>query len=40
MPRGRQGVEAFDADERSLGIFTTMREAAAAIPSRKEGAAS
>jgi hypothetical protein len=30
--RGRAGFEAFDAEQRSLGIFPPQREAAAAIP--------
>ena len=30
--RGRQGVEAFDADDRSLGIFPDQKAAVAAIP--------
>jgi hypothetical protein len=34
----RMGFEAFDHDERPLGIFATVREAAAAIPAK--GAAS
>jgi hypothetical protein len=29
--RGRNGFEAFDSDDRSLGTFTSMREAADAI---------
>ena len=29
--RGKLGFEAFDSEERSLGIYTTQREAAAAI---------
>jgi hypothetical protein len=35
MPRGRQGVEAFDANERSLGIYPDRRTAAAAISARE-----
>jgi hypothetical protein len=35
--RGREGFEAFDLDERSLGIFTTQREAVAAIPRAASG---
>jgi hypothetical protein len=31
LNRGEAGFEAFDADERSLGLFPTQREAAAAI---------
>jgi hypothetical protein len=31
LSRGRQGVEAFDAAEQSLGIFRNNREAAAAV---------
>ena len=30
--RGRDGYEAFDADQRSLGVFTTAKAAADAIP--------
>jgi len=35
LSRGRLGVEAFDADDRSLGIFPTTQEAAAAIPAKE-----
>ncbi len=31
MPRGRQGIEAFDADDRSLGLFLTQKSAADAV---------
>jgi hypothetical protein len=31
LRRGREGVEAFDRDERSLGIFPDPIEAAAAV---------
>jgi hypothetical protein len=31
LGRGKSGCEAFDADNRSLGIFPSQREAAAAI---------
>ena len=31
LGRGKAGFEAFDADNRSLGIFPSQREAAAAI---------
>ena len=31
LGRGRAGFEAFDADNRSLGIFPSQREAAAAV---------
>ena len=31
LPRGKVGFEAFDADQRPLGIFPSQREAAAAI---------
>ena len=31
LERGKAGFEAFDADNRSLGIFPSQREAAAAI---------
>jgi hypothetical protein len=35
MPRGRQGVEAYDADDVSLGIFPTVKAAADAISARR-----
>jgi hypothetical protein len=31
LPRGKAGVEAFDADDRFLGVFLTQKEAADAI---------
>jgi hypothetical protein len=31
LKRGRDGVEAFDSDERSLGIFPDEHQAAAAL---------
>ena len=31
MHRGRLGVELFDRDERTLGVFPTQREAVAAL---------
>ncbi len=31
MPRGPQGVEAFDADDHSLGLFPTQKSAADAV---------
>jgi hypothetical protein len=31
MPRARQGVEAFNADTKSLGLFKTQAEAADAL---------
>jgi hypothetical protein len=31
LPRGKRGFEAFDCDERSLGVFKDQREAADAI---------
>jgi hypothetical protein len=31
ISRGRQGIEAFDAEERSLGLFATRREAFRAV---------
>jgi hypothetical protein len=31
LPRGRMGVEAFDADDRSLGIFPDQKSAADAV---------
>jgi hypothetical protein len=43
LPRGRSGVEAFDADDRSLGIFPDQKSAADAvsqkIPARAGSAA-
>jgi hypothetical protein len=36
LARGKLGHEAFDADDRSLGIFPTQREAAAAIERRQQ----
>ncbi len=32
ISRGRDGWEAFDAGDRTLGLFRTMQQAAAAIP--------
>lgn len=32
LARGKAGFEAFDAEQRSLGIYPTQREAAAALP--------
>jgi hypothetical protein len=32
--RGKAGVEAFDADDRSLGVFPDMKTAAAAVSAR------
>jgi hypothetical protein len=32
LNRGRQGYEAFDANDRSVGIFKTQAEAAEALP--------
>jgi hypothetical protein len=32
--RGPQGFEAFDHDDRSVGVFSTQREAAAALSVR------
>jgi hypothetical protein len=37
--RGRQGVEAFDADDNPAGIFATAREAADALAERAKGGA-
>jgi hypothetical protein len=34
LPRGKSGVEAFDADNRSLGIFADQKSAADAIFAR------
>ena len=31
LPRGKQSVEAFDADDKSLGIFPDQKTAAAAV---------
>jgi hypothetical protein len=31
ISRGRDGYEAFDLDDKSLGLFPTQREAAAAL---------
>lgn len=31
LSRGRQGIEAFDADERSIGVFPNMQTAADAV---------
>ena len=36
MLRGPQGVETFDADERSLGIFSDQKTAAAAVSGVRE----
>jgi hypothetical protein len=36
IARGKRGFEAFDSDERSLGLFPTQREAANAIPNTEE----
>ena len=40
MPRGKTGVEAFDANTRSLGIFPTMKAAADAVSQAAGGTAS
>jgi len=37
IQRGKLGVEAFDGDERSLGIFETAERAAAAVRAAAEG---
>jgi hypothetical protein len=37
LERGRRGVEAFDADERSLGIFPSHHEAAEAVMTAVKG---
>jgi hypothetical protein len=34
LPRGRLGVEAFDTNDRSLGIFPNMKVAAEAISAK------
>ena len=36
LSRGRAGVEAFDCDERSLGVYPTQGEAVNAIPDNEE----
>jgi hypothetical protein len=36
LARGKLGFEAFNADQRSLGIYPTQREAAAALPDAAE----
>jgi hypothetical protein len=36
--RGRSGFEAFDANERSLGLFETAKQAAGALLVREGGA--
>jgi hypothetical protein len=38
LNRGRRGFEAFDCDERSLGVFETQAAAAAAIHPHTEPA--
>jgi hypothetical protein len=39
VSRGRDGVEAFDINDRSIGIFASQSEAAAAIWRRARGQA-
>jgi hypothetical protein len=39
LQRGKRGYEAFDADDNSLGIFSTTNEAANAITRAAEGGA-
>jgi hypothetical protein len=34
LNRGRQGYEAFDANDRSVGLFKTQAEAAEALPGK------
>jgi hypothetical protein len=36
LARGKTGFEAFTADQKSLGIFPTQREVAAALPDTAE----
>jgi hypothetical protein len=36
LARGKAGFEAFDAEQNSLGIYPTQREAAAAVPDNAE----
>ena len=36
LARGRSGFEAFDCDERSLGVYPTQGEAVNAIPNNEE----
>jgi len=36
IARGKLGFEAFDSDERSMGVYPTRREAVNAIPSNEE----
>jgi hypothetical protein len=36
IARGKNGFEAFDADDRSVGIFRTQHEAANALPAVAE----
>jgi hypothetical protein len=36
LPRGRAGFEAFDASDRSLGLFETWQAAASSIPDSAE----
>jgi hypothetical protein len=35
LPRGKIGIEAFDADQHSLGVFPTIKAAVAAFPTTK-----
>jgi hypothetical protein len=37
LPRGKQGVEAFSADDRSLGVYPDQRSAAAAVSANYSG---
>jgi hypothetical protein len=34
LPRGKSGVEAFDADDKSIGVFSDMKAAADAISAK------
>jgi hypothetical protein len=36
LPRGKSGVEAFDADDRSLGMFPDQKSAADAVSQKTE----
>jgi hypothetical protein len=36
LPRGKAGVEAFDADDKSLGIFPDQKAAADAVSQQRE----
>jgi hypothetical protein len=38
LARGKPGFEAFDADQRPLGVFATLREAADAVSATEAAA--